>query len=130
MGLEGHSLEEKALLSGYQGWRVPAIWGKGLWGPNPPTWDVSRGVQGPLTFPTWQPMDTPICPEPRQPESPNVPHPGRWASAGEPELGPWGERGSGPAAALTSSMSPGRSQPRNEGSRGPASLVRSPHGLP
>lgn len=39
-------------------------------------------------------------------------------------------RGSGPAAALTSGMSPGRFRPRNEGGRGPASLVWRPHGLP
>ena len=55
-----------------------------------PTHISPRGIQGPLTLPTWQLMDMPICPEPEQPESPNAPHPGWWASAGGPETGLWG----------------------------------------
>lgn len=95
-----------------------------------PTHISPRGVQGPLTLPTWQPMDTPICPEPEQPESSNVPHPGWWRRPGDQRRARGEGWGSGPAAALTSGMSPGRSQPRNEGGQGPASLVWSPHGLP
>lgn len=51
------------------------------------------GSQGPLTLPTWLPMDTSIGQEPGQPEGPNIPHPGQWASAGGPETGLWGGAG-------------------------------------